>query len=289
VNISNAGPPGFRSIDADRPRNDSVVIIPAYNEAGNLEPLARQVLALGIFDMLVVDDHSPDGTGAVADELAAHFPGRVVVLHRPGKLGLASAYVQGFTYALAAGYERILQMDADFSHDPGRLPALRDALDHAEVALGSRYASGGSTRHWPLRRRILSRAGSAYAAAVLGLPLRDVTSGFKGFARRALQALDFDAICSTGYSFQIEVTYRCHQQGIRIAEVPITFEDRRVGESKMSGHIIAEALLMVWRLRFDRMQRGRMLPWSGAICEGENEPERLAHQLNVGQEPDAAK
>lgn len=243
------------------------MIIPTYNEAGNIESLLRQILSIPMFDVLVVDDHSPDGTGEVADNLAMQVPGRIAVMHRPGKQGLASAYVRGFAYALGTGYERIFQMDADFSHNPGHLPALRDALDHADVVLGSRYVSGGGTRHWPLRRRLLSRAGSAYAAAVLGLPLRDVTSGFKGFTRRALEALSFDTIHSTGYSFQIEVTYRCHLRGLLIVEVPITFEDRQIGQSKMSGQIVTEALLMVCRLRFDHMRQARkgwVLPWPGS-------------------------
>ncbi len=252
------GPGGRQS------RRDSLVIIPTYNEAGNLERLARQVLATGVFDMLVVDDQSPDGTGQVADELAAQFPGHALALHRRGKLGLGSAYLQGFAYALRAGYERIFQMDADFSHDPARLSDLRDALDQADVALGSRYAPGGVVQRWPLWRRCLSQGGSAYAALVLGLPLRDLTSGFKGFRRQALAALDLDAIHSTGYSFQIEVTYRCHQHGLRIVEVPITFQDRREGESKMNGQIVTEALLMVWRLRFEHLRHGRTLPWSSS-------------------------
>ncbi len=247
-----------------RSQRDSLVIIPTYDEAGNLEPLVRQVLAAGVFDVLVVDDQSPDGTGELADELATRFPQRVMVLHRPGKRGLGSAYLHGFAYALRTGYDRIFQMDADFSHDPGRLAGLRDALDHADVVLGSRYVAGGGTRHWPLWRRALSRGGSAYAALVLGLPLRDLTSGFKGFRRQVLAALDFDAIHSSGYAFQIEVTYRCHQHGFRIVEVPITFADRQVGQSKMSGHIVTEAMLMVWLLRFEHLRHGRMLPWSGS-------------------------
>jgi dolichol-phosphate mannosyltransferase len=243
---------------------DSLAIIPTYNEAGNLEPLVRQVLAVGEFDVLVVDDHSPDGTGELADELATRFPDRVKVLHRPGKQGLGSAYLHGFAYALRAGYERIFQMDADFSHDPGQLPSLRAALDQADVVLGSRYVPGGGARRWPLWRRALSQGGSAYAAMVLGLPLHDLTSGFKGFRRHALATLDFAGIHSSGYSFQIEVTYRCQQHGYRIVEVPIIFTDRQVGDSKMSGRIVTEALLMVWRLRFDHVRHGRIVPWSGS-------------------------
>jgi dolichol-phosphate mannosyltransferase len=243
-------------------RRDSLVIIPTYNEAGNLAALVRRVLAMSVFDTLVVDDGSPDGTGDLADQLATEFPGQMQVIHRQGKLGLGSAYRQAFAYALRAGYERIFQMDADFSHDPGRLAALRDALDHADVALGSRYVPGGGARNWPAWRRCLSQGGSAYAALVLGLSLHDLTSGFKGFRRQALETLNVDSIHSTGYSFQIEVTYRCHQRGLRIVEVPITFENRRVGESKMSGHIVLEAFLMVWRLRFDSLWHRRTVPWS---------------------------
>jgi dolichol-phosphate mannosyltransferase len=255
---------GLDSADNMRLRNNCLVIIPTYNEIGNLESLVRKVLALGTFDVLVVDDHSPDGTGKAADELARLFPGRVTALHRSGKQGLGSAYMLGFTYALRASYARIFQMDADFSHDPGCLPALRDSLNGADVVVGSRYAPGGSTQHWPLRRRVLSRAGSVYAALVLGLSLHDVTSGFKGFTRQVLESLDFAAIRSTGYSFQIEVTYRCFEQGFHIVEVPILFEDRRLGQSKMSGHIIMEAFVMVWRLRFGQLRYRRMLPWSSS-------------------------
>jgi dolichol-phosphate mannosyltransferase len=242
-------------------QKDSLVIIPTYNEAANLKCLVPPVLAMGAFDVLVVDDNSPDGTGRVADALASANPGRVKVLHRSSKQGLGTAYLQGFRFALRAGYAHIFQMDADLSHDPHHLRALRDALTYADVVLGSRYVRGGGSRHWPLRRRILSRVGSAYAAVVLGLPLRDVTSGFKGFSRPALETLDFNSIRSAGYGFQIEVTYRCHQQGLHIVEVPIVFEDRQVGQSKMSGRIIMEALLMVWQVRFGDMRRGRVLPW----------------------------
>jgi dolichol-phosphate mannosyltransferase len=233
-----------------QPGRDSLVIIPTYNELGNLGRLVPSILEQGPFDVLVIDDHSPDGTGELAEVLARRFSGRVWVMHRPDKLGLGTAYLRGFGYALAHGYARVFEMDADFSHDPVCLPELRSDLDHADVVLGSRYVSGGGTRHWPLWRRLISQGGSLYAALVLGLPFRDLTGGFKGFSRRALGSLDLESIHSSGYAFQIEVTHRLHRSGFRIVERPIVFADRRVGQSKMHWRIVAEALLMVWRLRF---------------------------------------
>ena len=233
---------------------ESVVIIPTYNEAGNLKLLIPTILRQGPFDILIIDDNSPDGTGEVAERLAKRFPGRVSVLHRPGKLGLGTAYLVGFDYALAQGYQQVFTMDADFSHDPSRLPALREALDEADVVLGSRYVPGGGTQRWPLQRRLLSRGGSAYARLILGLPIRDLTGGFKGFRRPVLEALlpELDSMHSKGYAFQIEVTYRAYQGGFRIVERPITFVDRRLGHSKMRPAIVAEAIRIVWSLRFGR-------------------------------------
>ncbi len=228
---------------------DSLIIIPTYDEAGNLEALVPTILAAGPFDILVIDDNSPDGTGRIADELASRYPTRVDVVHRPGKLGLGSAYVAGFGYALARGYERIFEMDADFSHDPATLSTLQAALDDADVVIGSRYVPGGGSPGWPVWRRLLSRAGSAYAARVLDLPFRDLTSGFKGFRRRALAALDLGSVRSNGYSFQVEMTYRCYRNGFAVAEVPIVFHQRRQGRSKLAPYIVIEALLVVWRLR----------------------------------------
>jgi dolichol-phosphate mannosyltransferase len=240
--------------DAARNSRDSLVIIPTYNEVENLATLVPKVLAQGPFHVLVVDDNSPDGTGVLAEYLATVYPGRVMALHRPGKLGLGTAYLQGFRYALEQGYERIFEMDADFSHDPAALPRLRNALDESDVVLGSRYVRGGGTRRWPRWRKLISRTGSSYSALVLGLPLHDLTGGFKGFRRHVLEALDLDSIRSNGYSFQIEVTHRAHRLGFRIMEAPIIFEDRRFGRSKMSARIIAEALVLVWRLRFSPPQ-----------------------------------
>jgi dolichol-phosphate mannosyltransferase len=230
--------------------NSSVVVIPTYNEAENLTALVEKVLEQIGFDVLIVDDHSPDGTGELAEMLTDLFPNRVAVLHRAGKQGLGTAYRAGFSYALTRGYQHIFEMDADFSHDPSALPALRAALDDADLVLGSRYVHGGETKNWPIARRLLSQGGSLYAAWILGLPFHDLTGGFKGFAARVLNALDLDAIRSNGYAFQIEVTYRAYQSGFRIVERPITFVDRRLGHSKMRPAIVAEAVRIVWSLRF---------------------------------------
>jgi len=235
-------------------QSDSLVILPTFNEAANLERLIERVVQAGPFDVLIVDDHSPDGTGAIADCLAEERPGQVSVLHRPGKLGLGSAYVAGFRHALTRNYQRVFEMDADFSHDPACLPRLRAGLDNADLVLGSRYVTGGGTRAWPLWRRTLSQGGSLYAATILGLPFHDLTGGFKGFRNRVLAALDLDGIESNGYAFQIEVTYRSYRNGFHIIEQPIVFTDRRVGQSKMNAGIVAEAILIVWRLRLESLR-----------------------------------
>ena len=227
------------------------VILPTYNERENVPQIVPAILAASPdVDVLVVDDNSPDGTGALADELAAHDP-RVRVLHRARKQGLGPAYLAGFAEALGRGYGRILEMDADFSHAPERLPGLLAASLDADLVLGSRYVKGGGTVHWGLGRRALSRGGSFYARTILGLPVRDVTGGFKCFRREVLEAIDLRTVHSTGYAFQIELTYRAWKRGFRIREVPIVFADRRVGKSKMSRRIVVEALWMVWRIRFD--------------------------------------
>ena len=226
------------------------VVLPTYDERENLPEIVPAILAASaMLDVLVVDDNSPDGTGAIADELARNDP-RVHVLHRPRKEGLGPAYLAGFARALAGGYGRILEMDADFSHDPARLPALLGT--DADLVLGSRYVPGGSTVNWGLGRRLLSRGGSLYARAILGVPVRDLTGGFKCFRRKVLQGIDLGSVRSTGYAFQIELTYRAIRRGFSVVEVPITFVDRRVGQSKMSGAIVGEALWKVWKLRFGR-------------------------------------
>jgi dolichol-phosphate mannosyltransferase len=229
------------------------VVLPTYNERENLPQIAPAILAAAPeLDLLVIDDNSPDGTGAIADELAAREP-RVRVLHRGRKEGLGRAYLAGFAQALAAGYGRILEMDADFSHDPARLPALLAASRDADLVLGSRYVDGGGTVNWGFGRRLLSRGGSFYARTILGLPVRDLTGGFKCFRREVLEAIDLPSVRSSGYAFQIELTYRAVKRGFRVREVPITFVDRRVGKSKMSRRIVAEALWMVWKIRFSRL------------------------------------
>jgi dolichol-phosphate mannosyltransferase len=227
------------------------VVLPTYNELDNLPQIVPFILAAAReLDVLVVDDNSPDGTGAVADRLAQNSP-RVRVLHRPRKEGLGRAYLAGFEVALQAGYGRILEMDADFSHDPARLPALLAASREADLVLGSRYVEGGGTVNWGAARRLLSKGGSLYARTILGLPIRDLTGGFKCFRREVLERLDLPSVRSTGYAFQIELTYRAIKRGFRVVEVPITFVDRRVGKSKMSRAIVAEALWKVWKIRFD--------------------------------------
>jgi dolichol-phosphate mannosyltransferase len=231
-------------------RERALIILPTYNESENLEPIVEAIFAVGPFHILVVDDNSPDGTGAIADRLAAQHPDRVFALHRAAKEGLGKAYLAGFAWGLARGYDLLFEMDADFSHDPRHLPQFVNRIrEGADVVLGSRYIPRGGTRNWSFMRRIISRGGSRYAQLVLGLPLRDLTSGFKCFRRSALEAIDLENISANGYGFQIEVTYRCFKRGLRIVETPIIFVDRRVGQSKMSHHIILEAMLMVWRLR----------------------------------------
>lgn len=231
----------------------ALIIVPTYNERGNVEEVVRHFLPpLPGGEILFVDDNSPDGTGAVIDELAAADP-RVHVLHRPGKLGLGTAYLDGFRWGLARGFDFLLEMDADFSHDPSYLPGmLARARAGADVVVGSRYVAGGGTRNWGVGRKLISRGGSLYARTVLGVRLRDLTSGFICYRRSALEAIDLDAITSNGYSFQIEMKFRALERGLTVVETPIVFVDRRIGQSKMSRKIFVEAMTKVWRLRLDR-------------------------------------
>ena len=235
------------------------VVVPTYNEAENIEPFVREVverLAAAASDhhLLIVDDSSPDGTGEIADRLAAEL-GSVHVLHRAEKDGLGRAYAAGFERALAEGADLVVQMDADFSHDPDSLPSLIAAARHADLVLGSRYVEGGGVVDWPLSRRLLSRGGSWYARTVLGVPVRDLTGGFKCFRRHVLERLDLSELRTAGFGFQIEVTYRAMQDGARVCEVPIRFRDRQVGSSKMSGRIVLEALSQVLAMRLRRARR----------------------------------
>ena len=230
--------------------NAALVCIPTYDERENIEAICGAVLASEPrVDILVVDDNSPDGTGRIADQIAAREK-RVQVLHREVKQGLGRAYLDAFRWALGAGYSYVIEMDADFSHPPRYLPALLDeAMQGADLVLGSRYVDGGGTLNWGVARRFVSRGGSFYARTILGIRIRDLTGGFKCFNRRVLESLELEEVKSTGYAFQIELTYRALKKGFRVKEIPIVFEDRRVGQSKMSRKIVVEALAMVWKLR----------------------------------------
>ena len=238
----------------------AVVCLPTYNERENLEPMVRALqeqLDTTRDRVLVIDDNSPDGTGEIADRLAASLPW-VEVLHRPAKEGLGPAYIAGFHHALAGDAQLVLEVDCDFSHDPKDVPRLIAACEEgADLAIGSRWVQGGGTVNWGTGRKLISRAGSLYARTILGVGIRDLTGGFKCFRREVLQRIDIDGIGARGYGFQIETTYRVIRAGFRVREIPITFVDRRVGESKMGGSIVVEAMLQVPVLRW-RALRGRL-------------------------------
>jgi len=239
-------------MDAAHP---AVICLPTYDERENLAPVVAAIHAsVPDVDVLVIDDASPDGTGVLADEIAARDP-RVKVLHRARKEGLGKAYLAGFAWALERGYALVLEMDADFSHDPRYLPALLEKARQADLVLGSRYVPGGGTVNWGLGRRIISRGGSFYARTILGVGVRDLTGGFKCFRRGVLEAIDLASVECSGYAFQIELTYRAIRKGFSVAEVPIVFADRRVGRSKMSRRIVLEAVRKVWAIRFSRFGR----------------------------------
>ena len=227
----------------------ALICLPTYNERENLGPITEAILAAAPdVDVLVIDDGSPDGTGLLADELAAREP-RVHVLLRAKKEGLGKAYLAGFDWALARDYALVLEMDADFSHDPGYLPAMLAKAEEADLVLGSRYVPGGGTVNWGFGRKILSRGGSLYARTILGVRVRDLTGGFKCFRREVLEAIELGSVECSGYAFQIELTYRAILRGFRVAEIPIVFADRRVGQSKMSRRIVLEAIRKVWGMR----------------------------------------
>lgn len=235
------------------PRTPFTVVLPTYNEHENLERFVarlQEVFAEGGLNgrILVVDDNSPDGTGRIADSLAERFE-NLSVIHRLSKQGIGPAYVAGFKQALATDSQLIFEMDCDFSHDPANIPAFLEAAGNADLVLGSRYVPGGRVENWGLTRRLISRWGGLYARWVLGVPVNDLTGGNKCFRRHVLESLDLDSVSSHGYGFQIEMTYRAIRKGFRVREIPITFSDRQMGQSKMSKRIVLEAVVLVWKLR----------------------------------------
>jgi dolichol-phosphate mannosyltransferase len=235
------------------PARDIVVVVPTYNERENLPILAAGILAHPGFRLLVVDDGSPDGTGAVADELARAHPGRVDVLHRTGPRGLGRSYVDGLQRALASGADLVFQMDADLSHNPEHLPALAAAAEHYDVVIGSRYLTGVSVVNWPLHRIFLSAFANRYVRAVTRISVSDCTSGYRCWRREALERLPLGSMVSNGYAFIVEMLFEASRRGCRIGEVPIIFIERSQGQSKVSGRVLAESLIVPWRLIF----RGR--------------------------------
>ena len=237
--------------------NETLVIVPTYNERENLPPLTQRLLKLPVpVDVLVVDGNSPDGTGALADELAAKCPA-IHVLHQPEKNGLGRAYIAGFKWALERKYEFMFEMDGDVSHNPDDIPAFLAAAQEADLVLGSRYVNGIRIMNWPLSRLMLSKCAATYVRVITGMPFTDPTGGYKCFRRRALQAINLEEIGSNGYSFQIEMTHRLWRQGMKVVEVPIIFTERVHGQSKITARIIREAIPMVWRLWFQNGLRRR--------------------------------
>lgn len=237
--------------------NDALVIIPTYNEQENVRNIMEAVLAATPrADVLFVDDDSPDGTGRIIDELVSAHD-RVHVLHRSGKQGLGRAYIAGFTWALERDYEFVLEMDADFSHSPADVPRLIETAESVDLALGSRFVGGIRVINWPLQRLILSKAAALYVRVITGLPVMDPTGGFKCFRRVVLETIDLERIRSNGYSFQVEMNHRAWMLGFQLSEVPIVFEERRVGVSKMNSAIVIEALWMVWKILFRARLRRR--------------------------------
>jgi dolichol-phosphate mannosyltransferase len=236
--------------------SQTLVIVPTYNEADNIAPLVAAILqATPAVDILFVDDHSQDGTQDKITLMQRQYGHKVHLLARAGKLGLGTAYVAGFQWALTRRYHVIVQMDADLSHDPAHLPRLLTLLESADVVVGSRYVDGGGTRHWSIVRRCSSKAGALYARWLLGLPIQDPTGGYNVWHRRVLEAIDCKAVQSEGYAFQIECKYRAYRAGFHFVEAPIVFVERRVGASKMSTRIVLEAVLRTWQLRSLRSQR----------------------------------
>lgn len=230
----------------------TLIIIPTYNELENLRPILNEIFSFAPqTDVLIVDDNSPDGTGKLADEISEENP-HVHVLHRSGKLGLGTAYIAGFKYAIAHDYDAAFEMDADFSHDPRYLPNFLKAIEEADLVIGSRYIPGGDTPNWSFTRRMISGCGNIFARFMLGIPVHDCTAGYRCYRREVLESIDLDTIQSQGYAFQVELAYRVMRQGFKIVETPIVFMDRRVGKSKMSRAIVLEAFTYVLRTKFGK-------------------------------------
>ena len=235
----------------------TLIIIPTYNEYDNLRPLLEQIFTYApASDILIVDDNSPDGTGKLADEIASQNP-QVHVMHRAGKLGLGTAYIAGFKYAVEHQYDAAFEMDADFSHDPRYLPDFLKAIESADLVIGSRYVKGGGTPNWSLLRRFISGGGNIFARVMLGIPVRDCTAGYRCYRRTVLESLGLDTIESQGYAFQVELAYRVYKRGFKIVETPIIFLDRRVGKSKMSRVIFLEGFTWVVRARLGKTSASR--------------------------------
>jgi dolichol-phosphate mannosyltransferase len=242
-------------MNADDPREiRALVVMPTYNEIENIGRIIPEVLQQGLqFDVLVVDDNSPDGTAAVVKDLQKEHGSRIQLLERAGKMGLGTAYVTGFKYALDRGYDLVIEMDADFSHDPGMLPQFLEAVGEADLILGSRYIDGVNVVNWPLHRLLLSYGASLYTRLITGLPLKDPTGGFKCFKRQVLEEIDLERVHSNGYSFQIEMSFRAWHKGFKLKEISIIFVDRVGGKSKMSPQIVREAIWMVWVLKIKQL------------------------------------
>ncbi len=245
--------------------SENLVIIPTYNEKENIRNITKAVFDRIDTHILIVDDNSPDGTGKIADELSENeYKGRLFVLHREKKEGLGKAYVSGFKWALAREYRHIFEMDADFSHNPDYLPLFLEKIKDYDLVIGSRYVKGGGVQNWPFFRMLISKGGSLYSRTILGIPIRDLTGGFKCFRRVVLESIDLDNLLLSGFGFQIEMNYRTYKKGFRVFELPIIFTDRILGKSKMSQKIFFEALLMVIKLRLRVKETPISLPPAGS-------------------------
>ena len=253
----------------------TLLIIPTYNEVENLRPLLEEIFSYAPeTDVLIVDDHSPDGTGELADEIQNENP-RVKVLHRPDKMGLGTAYIVGFKYAIEHSYDAAFEMDADFSHDPRYLPDCLQAIEHADLVIGSRYIRGGDTPNWSMLRRLISGGGNIFARFSLGIPVYDCTAGYRLYRSQLLESIDLDTVESHGYAFQIEMACRAAQQGFKIVEIPIVFMDRRLGKSKMSRKIVIEGFTYVLKARFSRQA---LKPDLSELANNATQPQEVSLQ-----------